>query len=120
MSSDALLDELSLWTCQAEGRKRDSELTLRLRDLPGLVPFQVSTVVDVAYLDRNARRSRIGSRSYPSVRAFNNSLFISSLPKISISPLAKKNGINTTNMSSMVAKTSLGSAAVSEKLAAKD
>ena len=65
-------------------------------------------------------RSRIGFRCYPSVRAFNNSLFISSLPKISISPLAKKNGINTTNTSSTVAKISLGSATVSEKLAAKD
>jgi hypothetical protein len=63
---------------------------------------------------------RAPSRYYPSVRAFNNSLFISSLPKISISLLAKKNGINTTNISSMVAKTSLGSATVSEKLAAKD
>ena len=57
---------------------------------------------------------------YPSVRVFNNSLCTSSLPKISISPLAKKNGINITNISNMVAKTSLGSATVSEKLAAKD
>ena len=48
--------------------------------------------------------SRIGFRCYRSMRPFNNSLFISSLPKISISPLAKKNGINTTNISSMVAK----------------
>jgi hypothetical protein len=75
----------------------------------------------VVYLDRNAPPDpELVSGCYPSVRAFNNSLFISSLPKISISPLAKKNGINTTNISSMVAKTPLGSATVSEKLAAKD
>ena len=45
---------------------------------------------------------------YPSVRAFNNSLIISSLPKTSIRPFAKKKGINTTNTSRVVAKISLG------------
>ena len=114
--------------CQTKAREKGADIDVERSSRPGrlgcLAADRLCTLTEPSghcvFRSKCPTDPEFGSRSYPSVRAFNNSLFISSLPKISISPLAKKNGINTTNMSSMVAKTSLGSAAVSEKLAAKD